>query len=57
MRSLTRTAGSSDETETGKDPILHARTASGQLGLRGYVLWLTQAPSEKLASLAEGASF
>ena len=40
LQSLARTTGSSDETETGQDLFLNARTTSGQLGLRGYVLWL-----------------
>ena len=41
-QSRVRTAGSFDGTETGQDPFLNARTASDQLGLRGYVLWLAQ---------------
>ena len=34
---------SSDETETRQHLFLSAYRASGQLGLRGYVLWLVQA--------------
>ena len=38
LQSLVRTTSPSDESETGQDLFLDARTTSEQLGLRGYVL-------------------